>query len=100
MKTLRFVFFAVVGALLVVGVCVAFLPLLGKRSERAAERDRLKAENDAMERHIGDLRRRQAEFESNPEFVELQAHKEGMVRSSERVFDFSEVLPRDNLRGE
>ncbi len=100
MKTLRLVFVVVVGALAVVGVCVAFAPLLEKRTERAAERDRLKAENNAMERRIGDLRRRQAEFESNPEFVELQAHNEGMVRSTERVFDFSEVLPKDDMHGD
>ena len=61
-----------------------------ERAERTRERDGLRAENDELERRVAELRRRQNEFETNPEYVELTARRENRTKSGETVFDFGE----------
>ena len=50
--------------------------------------------NDELERRIAELRRSQNDFETNPEYVELVARREGRVKPGETVFDFGEPEPR------
>ena len=74
--------------------------MLEERAERTRERDGLRAENDELERRVAELRRRQNEFETNPEYVELTARRENRTKSGETVFDFGEGGPefRDGRR--
>ena len=83
-------------ALLVAGLlaCVAaaafawLSPVWRERDELTAQRDALKAGNDGLQREIDELRRRQRDFRNDPEYVELVAREEGLVRPSETVYDF------------
>ena len=59
-----------------------------ERADLIAQRDGLKAANDALQREIDELRRRQRDFRTDPEYVELVAREEGLVRPSETVYDF------------
>ena len=54
---------------------------------------KLRAENDELERRVAELRRKQNEFETNPEYVELTARRENRTKSGETVFDFGESSP-------
>ena len=88
MKIFRLVLAIVFGACVAAAAVVFFGPLLEKRAEDSRELATLRAENDAIERRTAELRRRQNEFETNPEYVELTARKEGRVKGNETVFDF------------
>ncbi|MBQ7666691.1 MAG: septum formation initiator family protein [Kiritimatiellae bacterium] len=63
-------------------------PVWRERAELIRQRDALKAANDGLQREIDELRRRQRDFRNDPEYVELVAREEGLIRPSETVYDF------------
>ena len=77
-------FFACLGAAAVVWISTVWR----ERVELTRQRDALKERNDALQREIDELRRRQRDFRNDPEYVELVAREEGLVRPSETVYDF------------
>ena len=91
MKILRLVLLLILGVCTVAGAVAIFGPQLERRAGRARERDALRTDNDEIERRIAELRRRRAEFENNPEYVELEARREGKVKPGETVFDFGDL---------
>lgn len=80
----------VAGLLACLGAAAAVwvAPSWRERIELTRQRDALKEENDALQREIDELRRRQRDFRNDPEYVELVAREEGLVRPSETVYDF------------
>ena len=94
MKTFRIIVALVLAGCAAAAAVSVFGPMLRERAERARERDRIRAENDELERRIAELRRSQNDFETNPEYVELVARREGRVKPGETVFDFGEPEPR------
>ena len=93
MKTFRLLLALVLAGCAVAAAVTVFGPMLAERNDRAKERDGLRAENDELERRIAELRRKQNEFETNPEYVELTARRENRTKSGETVFDFGESSP-------
>ncbi len=90
MKTFRIILALVLGGCAVAAAITVFGPLFQTHSQRSDELSTLKADNDRIERRIAELRRKQNEFDSNPEYVELTARKEGRVKAGETVFDFGD----------
>ena len=90
MKTFRIILFLVLAGCAAVAAWTVFGPMLAEHSARSCERRRLLAENNEIERRTGELRRKQNEFETDPEYVELTARRENRVRPGEVVFDFGE----------
>ena len=88
MKTFRLVLVLVLAACAAAAAVSVFGPLLEKRSEKSDELTALREENVEIERRISELRRKQSEFDNNPEYVELTARRENRIRTSETVFDF------------
>ncbi len=88
MKTFRLVIVLVLAGCAVGAVVRIFVPMLGERSDRARKLAEIKAENDRSEREIAEIRRRRNEFETNPEYVEYTARREGRAKPGETVFDF------------
>ncbi len=88
MKTFRLVIVLVLAGCAVGAVVRIFVPMLGERSDRARKLAEMKAENDRSEREIAEIRRRRNEFETNPEYVEYTARREGRAKPGETVFDF------------
>lgn len=90
MKTFRLILVLVLAGCAAAAAVTVFGPMLAERAARARERDRLRAENDRLESEIAELRRKQNEFETNPEYVELTARRENRVKAGETVFDFGD----------
>ena len=88
MKTFRIILALVLGGCAVAAAITIFGPLFETHADRSQELGGLKAENDEVERRIAELRRKQHEFDTDPEYVELTARKEGRVKGNETVFDF------------
>ena len=63
-------------------------PVWNERAELISQLEAKKEANDARQREIDELRRRQRDFRNDPEYVELVAREEGLVRPSETVYDF------------
>ena len=95
MKIFRLVLALVFGACVAAAAVVFFGPLLEKRAEDSRELATLRAENDAIERRTAELRRKQNEFDTNPEYVELVARREQRARPNETVFDFGDPGPSE-----
>ena len=93
MKIVRLVACAVVAVLVAAGLWALVAPLLEKRAGLVAQRDALKAENDARAEEAAALRRMQEALRADPDYVESVARRENLVRGDETVFDFSESLP-------
>lgn len=73
------------------GAAVAFLrPALAQTADLRARRDALVEENRRMVAEINEYRHRQAELETNPEYVEKIARDQGYVGPSEVVFIIEE----------
>ncbi len=88
MKTFRLVIFLVFAGCALGAAARIFLPMLAERSDRARKLAEIKAANDRSEREIAEIRRRQNEFETDPEYVEYTARREGRAKPGETVFDF------------
>lgn len=90
MKPFKVAFLAFIAVAISIALYALFSPLLERRSELAHVRDSLRTDNDGISRRIDELRRKQAHFENNPEYVELIARQTGMARSNEIILDFSD----------
>ena len=90
MKTFRIILVLVLAGCAAAAAVAVFGPMIDEHARRSRERKALQTENDEIERRIGELRRKQNEFETDPEYVELVARRENRVRPGEIVFDFGE----------
>ncbi len=76
------------------GTVFFLFPLIVEQRQLAHERATLQRENDRISRDIAEFRRRQTDFQNDPEYSELEARREGLLRRNEIIFDFSEPSPR------
>lgn len=79
---------AVLGAIGVL-YAVAFDPVMEERARLSRELDALQKTNETLRARIAELQRRQTDFKTDPSYVELEAHRMGLSRANETVFDFS-----------
>lgn len=85
---------SLVVACLIAGGVFVFKPILMEKRELENRRDEFRADNDRMSEEIDRLKRKQALFSSDPEFVEQVARKANRIRPNEIVFVFpSEPVP-------
>lgn len=66
-----------------------FRPVEKERAALAAQLEGLQKTNALLQARIAELRRRQADFRTDEEYVELEARRNGLTRADETVFDFS-----------
>ena len=76
-----------VSTAIVLGVTV-YYPMAQERSALIEKRNDLLRLNDAMQKEIMDLKRKQAMFQDDPAFVEITARNENKARADEVVFVF------------
>ncbi|MBQ9726207.1 MAG: septum formation initiator family protein [Kiritimatiellae bacterium] len=89
MKVLHVVTAAALAGAAAVFYATAFHPVLEERSRLAAQLDELEKTNAVLQARLAELRRRQADFRTDPDYVELEARRSGLTRADETVFDFS-----------
>ena len=73
----------------------AFHPVVKQREELSDRLEALQRTNEVLEAEIAELRRKQDDFRTNPDYVELEARRNGLSRQGETVFDFSVSGRRD-----
>ena len=79
---------ALVAASAVVYV-TAFRPVIDQHAELSARLAGLERTNAMLQAQIAELRRRQNDFRTDENYVELEARRKGLTRDNETVFDFS-----------
>ena len=67
----------------------AFHPTMKERAELSAQLAAQQKTNAMLEAQIAELRRRQNDFRTDEQYVELEARRAGLTRPNETVFDFS-----------
>lgn len=80
-------------AALAVLYAVAFHPIVKERGVLSAQLAELQRTNALLEAEVAELRRRQDDFRTDEEYVELEARRNGLSRPGETVFDFSVGAP-------
>ena len=90
MRTFRMVFFIGLVVIAVVALVALFTPLLQKKAALTKERDLLRMDNAEYASRISEYRRKTAQFQNNPDYVEVIARQNGMARPNEVIIDFSE----------
>ena len=71
-----------------------FYPLGMERARLVKVRNALRHDNEVLSHNIAELRRYQTDFSNDPEYIELVARREGLVRKNEVVFDFNDKKVR------
>ena len=89
MKVLPVVTAVSIAAAVAVVYATAYHPIVKQRGELADQLSALQRTNAMLEAQIAELRRRQDDFRTNEEYVELEARRNGLTRPNETVFDFS-----------
>lgn len=79
---------ALVAASAVVYV-TAFRPVIDQHAELSERLAGLERTNAMLQAQIAELRRRQNDFRTDENYVELEARRKGLTRDNETVFDFS-----------
>ena len=90
MRTFRMVFFIGLVVIAVVALVALFTPLLQKKAALTKERDLLRMDNAEYASRISEYRRKTAQYQNNPDYVEVIARQNGMARPNEVIIDFSE----------
>lgn len=76
-------------ALVAVGYVSLIKPKLDVRRDLARQRDELKADNEDKQRAIAEVTRKSTDYQTKEEYPEITARRDGYVKSSETVYDFS-----------
>lgn len=84
----RFSWVVFAALMLLVGVCV-FKPKWQLQEELIRKKAALAEENRKLEAQKDELVIKEQRFQTDPEFVELTARKEGMVKTNEYVVQFT-----------
>ena len=79
---------ALVAASAVVYV-TAVRPVIDQHAELSKRLAGLERTNAMLQAQIAELRRRQNDFRTDENYVELEARRKGLTRDNETVFDFS-----------
>ena len=79
---------------LTIAAAKIFYPLVVERARLVKVRNALRHDNEVLSHNIAELRRYQTDFSNDPEYIELVARREGLVRKNEVVFDFNEKKTR------
>ena len=90
-STLQNFVFIIIGIALAVGVSKVFYPLVAKRSQLIGEREAAVSDNEHLRKKISEFKQKQNDFQNDPEYIELVARRQGLVKRSEVVFDFSHL---------
>lgn len=91
LKPFKYSLFVVIGIALAVGVSKVFYPLVAKRSHFIGEREAVVSDNEHLRKKISEFKQKQNDFQNDPEYIELVARRQGLVKRSEVVFDFSHL---------
>ena len=78
-----------IAAAVAVVYATAYHPLMVQRGDLSDQLSALQKTNAMLEAQIAELRRRQDDFRTNEDYVELEARRNGLTRPNEAVFDFS-----------
>lgn len=89
MKVIPVLTAAAIAAASAVVYVTAFHPVVKQRAELSAQLEALERTNAMLQAQIAELRRRQNDFRTDEEYVELEARRNGLTRPNETVFDFS-----------
>ena len=89
MKVLTVLAAAAIAVATAVLYATAFHPVVKQRDELSKRLDSLQKTNETLQAEIAELRRKQDDFRTNPDYVELEARRNGLTRQGETVFDFS-----------
>ena len=89
MKVLPLLAAVAIAAASAVVYATVFHPVVKQRAELSDRLSALERTNAMLQAQIAELRRRQNDFQTDPEYVELEARRNGLSRSSETVFDYS-----------
>lgn len=89
MKVLPVLAAVAIAAASAVVYATLFHPVVKQRSELAGQLAALERTNAMLQAQIAELRRRQNDFRTDDEYVELEARRNGLTRATETVFDFS-----------
>ena len=77
----------------VVGASMLLRPLADERRSLEKHRNAYQQDNDNMSSEIALLKKKQAMFTNDPDFVEQVSRRENRIRSNEIVF----VFPRETI---
>lgn len=91
LKPFKYLFFAFLGIGLAIGVVQLFYPLVQKRGQLIADRETTVADNEHLRKRIAEFKQQQNDFQNDPEYIELVARKQGLVKRNEVLFDFSHL---------
>ena len=91
LKPFKYSFFIIIGIALAVGVSKVFYPLVAKRSQLIGEREAAVSDNEHQRKKISEFKQKLNDFQNDPEYIELVARRQGLVKRSEVVFDFSHL---------
>ncbi len=89
MKIVSIVFFAILGIGATAAAIYFFAPQLRQHSASAARLAEIRSTNEALSVQIGETKRHINDLQTNPDFVEVTALREGLARPGEIVYGFS-----------
>ena len=78
-----------IAAAVAVVYATAYHPLMEQRGDLSDQLSALQKTNAMLEAQIAELRRRQDDFRTNEDYVELEARRNGLTRPNETAFDVS-----------
>ena len=89
MKTVRFVFYALLGGGAAAAAVYFFRPQFLRRSADLGRLEEIRRTNEVLGACIGETKRHINDLQTNPDFVEVTALREGMARPGETVYGFA-----------
>ncbi|MGI5869508.1 MAG: septum formation initiator family protein [Kiritimatiellia bacterium] len=91
LKPFKYSLFIIIGVALAIGVVKVFYPLVTKRNELADARRAVVMDNEHLRKQISEYKQKQSDFQNDPEYIELVARRQGLVKRTEVIFDFSHL---------
>lgn len=88
-KPFKYLLFSILFVGLLVGCYHVFSPVIADCDQFTKTRDEYRRDNDHLRKQISELRTKQNKFMNDPEYVEIVAREENLVRKNEVVYDFS-----------
>lgn len=93
LKPFRILLFVVIGVSVAVGVSQVLYPLIVERNRLMAQRAAAVEDNEHLRKKISEIKQQQNDFQNDPEYIELVARMQGLVKRNEVIFDFSHLPP-------
>jgi cell division protein FtsB len=87
-----------VSGILLMALFLLFVPQYRKHAQQEQRLRELRAEKRREESSLNELRVRQEQFQTNPDYVKKVAHEIGMVTPDEVIFKFHDAEARFSHR--